>query len=137
MDKILIIQDSPAVNMMLRFRLEWGGFSVDTAETGNEGVRKAGSDKYRLILVDYKLPDIDGGEVCRILKKDLPQDVPIVFLSALDEDKLSAIVKESGADGYIGEPFEGKEFVQKIKGFIKDVRREEGTGNTPVCRRPL
>lgn len=120
MNRILIIQDSPSVNAMLKFRLESGGFSVETAETGEEGVEKTKACQYQLILLDYNLPGINGSQVCRILKEqDNTQNIPIVFMSAKDEDKLRQITKEAGADGYVGLPFEGKKFIEKIMGFLK------------------
>jgi len=120
MDRILIIQDSPSVNAMLKFRLESGGFSVETAETGEEGVEKTKACQYQLILLDYNLPGINGSQVCRILKgQDNTQNTPIVFMSAKDEDKLRQITKEAGADGYVGLPFEGRKFIEKITGFLK------------------
>ena len=120
MNRILIIQDSPSVNAMLKFRLESGGFSVETVETGEEGVEKTKTSQYQLILLDYNLPGINGSQVCRILRgQDNTQNIPIVFISAKDEDKLRQITKEAGADGYIGLPFEGKTFVEKITGFLK------------------
>jgi DNA-binding response OmpR family regulator len=120
MDRILIIQDSPSVNAMLKFRLESGGFSVETAGTGEEGVEKTKACQYQLILLDYNLPGINGSQVCRILKEqDNTQNTPIVFMSAKDEDKLRQITKEAGADGYVGLPFEGKKFIEKITGFLK------------------
>ena len=120
MEKILIIQDSPSVNAMLKFRLEAGGFSVETVETGEEGVEKAKASQYQLILLDYNLPGMNGSQVCRVLKKEeKTRNTPVVFMSAKDEEKLSQITKEAGADGYIGLPFEGKTFIERIKGFLK------------------
>lgn len=120
MDKILIIQDSPSINAMLKFRLESGGFSVETVETGEEGVDKAKLGQYQLILLDYNLPGIDGGEACRILRKEEnTRNTPIVLMSAKDKDELCKITKDAGADGCITLPFEGKEFIEKIAGFIK------------------
>jgi DNA-binding response OmpR family regulator len=120
MHRILIIEDSPSVNAMLKFRLEKAGFSVDTVETGREGIEKTRASQYGIILLDYNLPDMNGSEVCRTLKKDQStRSIPIVLMSAKDEDKLSQITKESGADGYIGLPFEGKIFIQKIEDFLK------------------
>ena len=121
MNKILIIQDSPSVNAMLKFRLESAGFSVETVETGEEGIEKAKRCPYQLILLDYNLPGINGSEVCRILKEAEPiKKIPVIFISAKDEDKLSRITKEAGADGYIGLPFEGKTFIEKMGGFFKE-----------------
>ncbi|MEW6376337.1 MAG: response regulator [Thermodesulfobacteriota bacterium] len=120
MDRILIIQDSPSVNAMLKFRLESGGFSVETVETGEEGIEKTKSCQYQLILLDYNLPGMNGSQVCRILKEeDNTRNTPIIIMSAKDEDKLCRITKEAGADGYIGLPFEGKKFIEKITEFLK------------------
>jgi two-component system alkaline phosphatase synthesis response regulator PhoP len=120
MDKILIIQDSPSVNAMLKFRLESGGFSVETAETGEEGIEKTKAGQYQLILLDYNLPGMNGSQICRILKKqDNTKNIPIVFMSAKDEEKLQQITKETGADGYLGLPFEGKKLIEQITGFLK------------------
>ena len=120
MHKILIIQDSPSVNAMLKFRLEKGGFSVDTVETGEEGIEKIIVCQYQLILLDYNLPGMNGSQVCRILKQGYhTKNIPILFMSAKDEDKLNQITKEAGADGYIGLPFEGKTFIEKITGFLE------------------
>jgi two-component system alkaline phosphatase synthesis response regulator PhoP len=73
--------------------------------------------------LDFNLPGINGSQVCRILKEsDHTRDTPIVFISAKDEDKLSRVTKEAGADGFIGLPFEGKKFIEKIMGFMKTNR---------------
>ncbi len=120
MVKILIIQDSPSVNAMLKFRLESGGFSVETVETGEEGIDKARACPYQLILLDYNLPGMNGSQVCQALRKqESTKNIPIVIMSAKDEEKLQQITKEAGADGYIGLPFEGKKFIDNIMGFLK------------------
>ena len=123
MDNILIIQDSPSVNAMLKFRLEKAGFSVEVSETGEEGIEKTKAGQYHLILLDYNLPGINGSQVCRLLKENHnTQDIPVLFMSAKDENKLSQITKEAGADGYITLPFDGKIFIEKVTGFLKKNR---------------
>lgn len=120
MDRILVIQDSPSVNAMLKFRLEAEGFSVESAETGEEGIDMARGGHYQLVLLDYKLPGMSGDQVCRILKKEgYTRNAPIVLISAQDEDKLGQLTIEAGADGYIGLPLDGKKLVERIKGFLK------------------
>jgi len=121
MDKILIIQDSPSINIVLKSRLESAGFSVEAAETGEEGIRKANGGKYQLILLDLNLPGMSGIEVSRILKgQDNTKGMPIVLISAMDEEEVSKRMKGIYVDGYIAIPFEGKDFIEKIKGFIKN-----------------
>jgi len=119
-ERILIIQDSPSANAMLKFRLESGGFSVETVETGEEGIEKTKAGQYQLILLDYNLPGMNGSQVCRVLKgEEKTRNTPVVFMSAKDEEKLTQITKEAGANGYIGLPFEGKTFIEKIRGFLR------------------
>jgi len=120
MHKILIIQDSPSVNAMLKFRLEKSGFSVETVETGEEGIEKTKAVRYQLILLDYNLPGMNGSQVCQILKEENnTRNIPVLIMSARDEDKLNQITKESGADGYIGLPFDGKIFLEKITEILE------------------
>ncbi len=120
MPKILIIQDSPSVNMLLQNRLEASGFSVDTVETGQGGIEKAKSGAYQLILLDHGLPDTDGAQVCRILKKEKAlSGCLIIFMSAMDEAGISKINSQAGGDGYISMDFKGQELIDKITGFLK------------------
>lgn len=120
METILIIQDSPSVNAMLKFRLERAGFGIDTAETGEEGIEKAKTSRYHLILLDYNLPQMNGSQVCQVLKEgNNTKNIPILLISAQDEDKLSQITTEAGADGYIVLPFDGKKFIEKITDTLK------------------
>lgn len=126
MDKILIVQDSPTINRILKSRLEPSGFLVDICETGEEGVEKAKACDYQLVLLDCNLPGISGVDVCRILKKEEKfRNIPIVFMSAEDEEKLVEIVKNEGASNYISfaSSFDGKEFINKIKKILvnKDI----------------
>jgi len=121
MNRILVIQDSPSVNAILKFRLEKGGFSVETVETGEEGIEKTKACQYQLILLDYNLPGINGSQVCRILKEeDNTRNIPVVFMSAKDENELCQITKQAGADGYIGLPFDGKTFIDKINRVLEN-----------------
>lgn len=119
MGQILIIQDSPSINAMLKFRLEAEGFVVKTVETGEEGIKEVQRNSYHLILLDYQLPGMRGDEVCRVLKQEDPR-LPIIFISAQDEEKLWDLTQKAGGDGYIGLPLDGKEMVKRIKSFLKE-----------------
>ena len=120
-DKILVVQDSPLISKILKIRLEAVGFSVDTAETGEEGIQKAMAVKYQVILLDYQLPGIDGAEVCRILKKeDNTKKIPVLFVSATDKKQMIEIIKSAGADGCLTTSFRREEFIDGIKKAIKN-----------------
>ena len=120
MDKILIIQDSPSINALLKVRIESAGFFVETAESGEDGIKKAEEAQFQVILLDYTLPGKDGAEVCRILKSQgHTKDIPVVFMSAKDEDQIQNIVTTCGAQDYICLPLKGKALVEKLKYLIK------------------
>lgn len=119
MDKILVIQDNKSINLALKYRLEPEGFVLDISETGEEGIEKAKTDKYRLILLDCNLPGINGLEVCRILKKEeKTKNIPIILISAYDEETLIKTKNAVKADDYINLPFKGKEIIEKISFFL-------------------
>ena len=119
MSKILIVQDSPSVNMMLKFRLESEGFSVEAVETGGEGIESAVSGEYNIILLDYNLPDINGVEVCNALRqKENLSKTPILFISAKDEAELSRLTKDTGADGHISLTADTKDLIIKIRELL-------------------
>ncbi|MFH1783680.1 MAG: response regulator transcription factor [bacterium] len=120
MDKILVIQDSLSISIMLKSRLEAAGFAVDAVETGEEGVEMAQSENYQLALVDYKLPGMNGGQVCNTIRhNENTKKLPLVFISAKGEDELKEDIKACGADGFVSMPFHGEEFIKKIKAFIE------------------
>jgi DNA-binding response OmpR family regulator len=114
-DTILIIQDSPSINFVLARRLKDAGFSSEAVETGEEGLQRARHNRYGLILLDLTLPGIQGEDVCKALKYDeATKAVPIIFISAREEDEIKQCMKDAGADGYLRTPFEGKQFLDTI-----------------------
>lgn len=127
MSHLLLIEDSLTTSELLKLRFEEAGFSVETAETGEEGLKKALSSRPDLILLDYTLPDINGDEVCRRLKKEkTTQTIPVLFISAKNQKEIAKIVREAGAEGYIGLPLDGKKAVAKIRACL-------GTPPPEIC----
>ncbi|MFH2137498.1 MAG: response regulator [Candidatus Omnitrophota bacterium] len=120
MGKILIIQDSHYISKILTFKLKVLGFASETAITGTEGLGKARTGEYQLILLDYTLPDIDGGSICKLLKNDpATEKISVLFVSAKDDSELDKITEETNADGWISMPFEGQDFEKKVSKFAK------------------
>lgn len=120
-DKILVVQDSRTINALLSWVLKSAGFSVVSVETGEEGVEKAKQETFQLVLLDYRLPGISGVDVCNALKKgENTQHIPIIFMSASNEEEIAQITRDSGAEGYITVPFEEKALIEKIKGYIEN-----------------
>lgn len=124
MKKILIINDVPSVNKLLVYNFESEGFSVDTVLTGKEGIARAKKTRYDIVLLDYKLPDIDGGQVCKAIKGQEELDVPVYFISALDKDTLNKVITDTGAEGYLDITMEVEGLVKKLRNLMGD----EGNG---------
>lgn len=125
MTKILLINDIACVNKLVKHNLEAEGFSVETSLNGEDGVTKAMADKFDIILLDYNMPGMDGGQVCKILKgDDTVKDVPIYFISALDKDAMDRVIKDTGACGHIDISLDIGPLIAKINEAIeKSCRR--------------
>ncbi|MBI4845713.1 MAG: response regulator [Candidatus Omnitrophica bacterium] len=114
--KILIIDDEPDIRDVLKITLECEGFEVIEAKDGVDGLEKVHKTSPDLVILDYKMPKMDGHEVCQILKKDiLLRHMPIIMLTGKGEiqDKVKGI--NAGADDYMVKPFEPQELVARIK----------------------
>lgn len=123
MCKILIINDTRLINKLLKNSFESEGLCVDTVLMGKEGVELAKLTKYNLILLDYILPDINGDEVCRLLKEDeKTKGIPVYFISSLDKSKLAEIIKATGAEGYLDITIDMRDLIKKIKGLLGSVK---------------
>jgi DNA-binding response OmpR family regulator len=119
--KILIIEDSPTTIEMLEYRLKNSGYDVISADNGETGLAKIKTEKPDLVVLDVRMPGMDGFEVCKLSKKDPEtKDIPIVFLTTAIQQKHKEKGKEVGADGYITKPFDGKEMLDQIKKFLKE-----------------
>jgi CheY-like chemotaxis protein len=120
MDKILVIQDSPSINLLLTHRLKKGDFAVEIAETGEEGLQKAQQGQFQFILLDYHLPGMDGLAVCKALKKEpSTKNIPIAFISANQDPKLVKETKTAGAATWLDLSVATEELWAKISQIIK------------------
>lgn len=127
---LLVVEDEQDLLEVLRFSLTREGFSVRTAENGEDAIRMVRQQKPDLIVLDLMLPTIDGLSVCRALRsQEQTRDVPVVMLTAKGEE--SDIVKglEAGADDYVTKPFSPKVLMARINAVL---RRSEYTGGAAV-----
>lgn len=116
---ILCIDDEQHVLDLLTFNLKAQGYEVYTATNGNDGLRKARKLPL-LILLDLTLPDMDGTEVCRQLKATpLMADIPILIVSARDNETDRIRCFDLGADGYITMPFSTKELIFRVESILR------------------
>lgn len=123
--KILIIEDEKDIVELLQYNLEKENFKVLTAGNGQRGLDSARKNLPDLILLDLMLPEIDGLEVCRILKKDnKTSHIPIIMLTAKSTETDKIVGLELGADDYITKPFSIKELIARVKALLRRVHSE-------------
>ena len=116
MKRILIIEDDQGIAELERDYLEANGFSADIAADGKTGEKKALEDAYDLILLDIMLPGRDGFQICRTIRET--KDIPILMVSARQEDIDKIRGLGLGADDYIVKPFSPNELVARVKGHL-------------------
>jgi two-component system, OmpR family, alkaline phosphatase synthesis response regulator PhoP len=113
MKTILVVDDEPKIVQLVRDYLERAGFRVLTAPNGKSALRLAHSERPDLIILDLGLPEMDGLDVTRLLRKD--SNVPILMLTARSEETDKLIGLELGADDYITKPFSPRELVARVR----------------------
>ena len=128
--RILVIEDNPKMAEAIRKGLCEHGYAVDVANTGFDGEELGADSAYDLILLDLMLPDRDGVEVCRNLRRRCVS-APIIMLTALSatEDKVEGL--DAGADDYITKPFEFEELLARVRALLR--RGEATEGRTLAC----
>jgi DNA-binding response OmpR family regulator len=118
--KILIVEDSQDIRSILSMRLLINGYDVSSAVDGQEGLDKVKDEHPDLVMLDLMLPKIDGYEVCRMLKfDDKFKHIPIIILSALDQQEDREKATRSGADAYFIKPFDLELLLTKIEKLIE------------------
>lgn len=128
MDKILIIEDDVAIAEIERDYLELDGFAVEIAADGNVGLERGLSGEHSLILLDLMLPGMDGFAICRALREQI--DVPILMVTARQEDIDKIRGLGHGADDYIEKPFSPSVLVARVKAHLARYRRLTGSERT-------
>lgn len=123
MSKILIVEDDKNITNTLTYYLQNEGFKIETAKNKNEGIEKIKEKTYNLILLDITLPDGNGYEIYHELKKE--KNTPVIFLTALDEEKDIVKGLDIGADDYITKPFRTRELLSRIKNVLRHTKQEE------------
>jgi DNA-binding response OmpR family regulator len=124
--RVLVIEDDADLREMLKLLLEDEEFTVIEADSGEQGLRVAASDPVDLILLDLKLPDISGFEVCRQLRSR--SDIPIIVVTAQVDSFDMVAGLTAGADDYVTKPFVGKVLVARIRALLRRVQGGDEAG---------
>jgi DNA-binding response OmpR family regulator len=120
-ETILVVDDEPAIVQVIRERLEKEGYRVRAAGDGRAALEAAGDEQPDLVILDLMLPEIDGFEVLRRLRQG--PDLPVIVLTARDDDVDIVVGLELGADDYVVKPFNPRELVARVRAVLR--RRAE------------
>ena len=115
--RILIVDDEPAVTDLLAYNFRKAGYEVLLAGDGREALKLAGEAAPDLILLDLMIPEVDGLDVCRELRKT--SQVPIIMITARGEEIDRVVGLELGADDYVCKPFSVRELMARVKAVLR------------------
>jgi len=129
-EKILVVDDEVSLQETVAYSLKKEGYTVEIAGDGNKGLELARTSKPDLIILDVMLPGMDGFEVCRTLRHET--NIPVLMLTARDDEIDRVVGLEVGADDYLAKPFSMRELIARVKALLRRVRlmREEADTNT-------
>lgn len=116
--KVLVVDDEQSIVTLLKYNLETAGYIVDVAYDGEEALKKVKEVKHELIVLDVMLPKKDGIEVCKTIRSD-KNLVPILMLTAKDDEFDRVLGLELGADDYMTKPFSPREVVARVKAILR------------------
>jgi len=126
MKTILVVDDEPKIAALARDYLEHAGFAVVTAADGRSALDAVGRTRPDLVVIDLGLPEIDGLDVTRAIRRD--STLPIVMLTARDDEIDKLLGLELGADDYLTKPFSPRELVARARAVLRRVSRTEERG---------
>src|ERR1700676_2853811 len=117
---ILVVDDDPHIRDVVRFAFEKTGMAISIAQDGKETLRQFDRNVHDLIVLDIGMPEMDGLEVCREIRKSA--DTPILFLSARDEEIDRILGLEIGGDDYVTKPISPRELVARVNAILRRTR---------------
>jgi DNA-binding response OmpR family regulator len=130
MSRLLVIEDEPDIQTLLRYNLEKDGHTVMVAGTGNDGLHELRRHTFDLVLLDLMLPDRDGLDVCKVMRSDANLSaIPIIMVTAKGEESDVVLGLGLGADDYVTKPFRIKELMARIKVRLSR-NRDDASGGT-------
>ena len=120
-EKILVVDDESAISDIIKFNFEKEGYLIDTADNGKGAIKLASENDYDLILLDIMMPKLNGFEALREIRKS--SDVPVIMLTAREDEVDKVLGLELGADDYVVKPFSMRELLARVKAVL---RRSDG-----------
>lgn len=132
-ENILVVEDEPDLQELIRFNLDREGYRVGCTASGREALQMIRESEPDLIVLDIILPEMDGREVCRILKADAKtKQIPIIMVTAMGEDTDIVAGLAIGADDYLPKPFSPKVLIARIRALLRRKNASQLSGEEPI-----
>ncbi|MBC2582076.1 response regulator transcription factor [Clostridium sp. DJ247] len=128
MNRLLLVEDDEALALGIEFTLKDEGYEVYRTATMEDGRKLVESEQFDLVILDVNLPDGSGYELCKHIRTK--SDIPIMFLTALDDEVNIVLGLEIGGDDYITKPFKVRELLSRVKALIRRSSKNISTGTT-------
>lgn len=129
--RILIVDDEPAIADTLAYALKTEGFGVECVGLGREALTAIRDNDFSLVVLDVGLPDLNGFDVCRELRR--VSDIPVVFLTARSDEVDRIVGLELGADDYVPKPFSPREVVSRVRAILRRARPAVAPSASPAA----
>src|SRR5512141_808496 len=123
MDRVLAVDDNPSIQKLVSVNLQARGYAVTAAATGEDALRLFTPGDYELVLLDLILPDLSGLDVCTQIRQR--SDVPIIVLSAQEDEELKVQALDAGADDYVTKPFSHEELLARVRAVMRRAKPAE------------
>ena len=118
--KIFIVEDEPSIVTLVKYNLEKENYKVFFSHNGEEGLKEIKKTDPDLVLLDWMLPDLSGIEICKALKKDPKyKNLPIIMLTAKNQDEDKVLGLNTGADDYLSKPFSHTELIARVNALLR------------------
>ena len=131
--RVLVVEDDPHICELVLLHLRLEGLTTASAADGTEGLNKARTEPFDLVILDVMLPGLDGITVCRAIRREPHlKDLPILMLTARREESDKVNGLESGADDYLTKPFGMREFIARVRALLR--RRPHRAAPHPVAQ---
>lgn len=131
MDRVLVVDDDEAIQKLVSVNLQIRGYAVTVAGSGEEALRLFDADNYDLLILDLVLPGLGGLDVCTQIRRQ--SDVPIIVLSAREDEDLKVRALDAGADDYVTKPFSHEELLARVRAVMRRAKAS-GSDKQPEIR---
>ncbi|MBI1976997.1 MAG: response regulator transcription factor [Candidatus Omnitrophica bacterium] len=133
-EHILVVEDEPNISQAIQYNLEKEGYRVSSAGDGAQGLKLAQTALPSLVVLDLMLPQMDGLEICRLLKREeKTKNIPILMVTAKSQETDKVVGLELGADDYLAKPFSMRELIARVKAILRRSSGPQTVQELLVC----